>query len=246
MACVSRICGKRLCSSATASRTPLATVTSLAPLVRNTSNPTTSRPSSVASARGSATVSSTRATSPSRIWRPSARPISSWASSAAVLTVPMVRTDCSAPLMSPRPPGASCCTSRSRRDTSTADTFSAAMRAASSSTRTSRVTPPMRLTAPTPGTASSRLATVLSTNQLRSCVSSRLPVLAEAAAAAAVKVSTTRPAVEALVTEGSRSSAGRSARTRATASRTSLTASEIGFSRMNSTVTVTSPSSTLV
>jgi hypothetical protein len=32
----------------------------------------------------------------------------------------MVRTDCSAPLMSPRPPGASCCTRRSRRETSAA------------------------------------------------------------------------------------------------------------------------------
>ena len=166
------------------------------------------------------------------------------ASSPAVLTVAMVRTDCSAPLMSPRPPGASFCTLRNWRDTSTAATFSAAMRASSSSTRISRNTPPTRLTAPTPGTFSRRLATELSTNQLSSWSSSGTPPLA--GAAAAVKVRITRPAVDALVTVGSRISAGRSALTRATASRTSFTPSEMFFSRMNSTVTVATPSSTLV
>lgn len=62
----------------------------------------------------------------------------------------------------------------------------------------------------------------------------------------AVKVATTRPAVAALVTLGSRISGGRSERTRATASRTSLTASDRSFSRTNSTVMVATPSSTLV
>ena len=127
-----------------------------------------------------------------------------------------------------------------------AATRNAAILSASSSTRTSRLTPPMRLTAPTPGTFSRRLATVLSTNQLRDWSSINVARPLTGGAAAAVNVITTRPAVDAFVTEGSRRSAGRSARTRATASRTSLTASEIGFSRMNSTVTVTSPSSTLV
>ena len=104
-----------------------------------------------------------------------------------------------------------------------------------------RLTPPMRLTAPTPGTLSSRFDTALSTNQLKSASSICWP-----GAVAATKVSTTRPAVDDLVTEGSRSSPGRSARTRATASRTSLTASDKRFSRTNSTVISTAPSSTLV
>ena len=246
MTCLSVTVGWAACSCATAARTPRATSTSPAPLVRKTSKPTTGRPSCVATERGSATVSSTVATWSSRMWRPSASGMSRRASSAAVFTVAMVRTDCSAPLTSPRPPGASCCTSFRRRDTSMAATFSAAILSAFSSTRTSRFTPPMRLTAPTPGTLSRRLATVLSTNQLSAWSSSGVDVPLVGGAAAAVKVSTTRPEVEALVTEGSRRSAGRSARTRATASRTSLTASAIGFSRMNSTVTVTSPSSTLV
>jgi hypothetical protein len=55
-----------------------------------------------------------------------------------------------------------------------------------------------------------------------------------------------RPAVLALVTLGSRTSAGRSALTRDTASRTSVTASVAFFSRMNSTVMPTSPSRTSV
>jgi hypothetical protein len=243
---VSTTSGWAACSWPTAARTPRATSTSPAPLVRKISNPTTGRPSWVATERGSATVSSTVATWSSRMWRPSASGMSRRASSAAVFTVAMVRTDCSAPLTSPRPPGASCCTSRSRRDTSSAATRRAAILSASSSIRTSRLTPPMRFTAPTPGTLSSRLATVLSTNQLRAWSSRRVARPLDTGAAAAVKVITTRPAVDAFVTEGSRTSAGKSARTRATASRTSLTASAMGFSRMNSTVTVTSPSSTLV
>ena len=169
--------------------------------------------------------------------------MSSAASSAAVLTVAMVRTDCSAPLTSPRPPGASRCTLRNWRETSTAATFSAAMRASSSSTRTSRYTPPTRLMAPRPGTLRRRLATELSTNQLTSWSSSLAPPLS---AAVAMKVITTRPAVDALVTVGSRISAGRSALMRATASRTSLTPSAISFSRTNSTVMLATPSSTLV
>ena len=60
------------------------------------------------------------------------------------------------------------------------------------------------------------------------------------------KARITRPAVDTLLTTGSRSSAGMSAFTRDTASRTSFTASEMFFSRMNSTVMVAVPSSTLV
>ena len=83
----------------------------------------------------------------------------------------------------------------------------------------------------------------LSTNQLSSWSSMALPA---PCARATVKVAITRPAVAALVTLGSRISAGRSARTRETASRTSFTASDKSFSRMNSTVTVATPSSTRV
>ena len=53
---------------------------------------------------------------------------------------------------------------------------SACMRAGSSSTRISRSTPPLRCTWATPGTDSSRLVMVLSTNQ-ESCSSVMLVVL---------------------------------------------------------------------
>jgi multidrug efflux pump subunit AcrB len=89
-------------------------------------------------------------------------------------TVAMVRTLCSAPPRSVRPPGASCCTARSWRETSLAVRFSASSRAGSSSTRTSRVAPPTRETAPTPRTASIALVTVLSTNQDSASSSMRL------------------------------------------------------------------------
>ena len=92
---------------------------------------------------------------------------SSAASSSADWTVAMVRTDCSAPPRSARPPEASCCTWRSWREMSAAVAFSACSFNGSSSTRTSRVTPPTRATAPTPRTPSMALVTVLSTNQLR-------------------------------------------------------------------------------
>ena len=70
--------------------------------------------------------------------------------SAADCTVPMVRTDCSTPPMSARPPEASCWIWRSCREMSAAVALSASRRSGSSSTRTSRDTPPTRATAPTP------------------------------------------------------------------------------------------------
>ena len=85
----------------------------------------------------------------------------------------MVRTDCSMPPMSERPPAASCWIWRTWRETSAALTRSASRRAGSSSTRTSRLTPPTRLTAPTPRTASSALLTVLSTNHDKASSSMR-------------------------------------------------------------------------
>ena len=96
------------------------------------------------------------------------------ASSSADCTVAMVRTDCSAPPRSVRPPEASCCTWRSWREMSAAVAFSACSCSGSSSTRTSRVTPPTRATAPTPRTPSMALVTVLSTNQLKASSSMRL------------------------------------------------------------------------
>ena len=76
----------------------------------------------------------------------------------------IVRTDCSPPPTSVRPPEASCWICRNCRETSAAVALRASMRAGSSSMRISRVTPPTRATAPTPRTDSIALATVLSTN----------------------------------------------------------------------------------
>ena len=173
--CESSTCGCAACISATAARAPCATSNSPAPLVRKTSKPTTVLPFIVASERGSLTVSLTLATWPKRTLRPSAKGISRSARSSAVCTVAMVRTDCSAPPTSPRPPGASCCTDLSRRETSSADTRKAAIWSGCNSTRTSRLTPPTRLTAPTPRTSRSRLEAVLSTNQLTASASQLEP-----------------------------------------------------------------------
>ena len=126
-------------SSSSAARMRSATSTSPAPLARTISKPTTGLPFRKAPLRFSASVS---------------------------LTVAMVRTDCSAPPSVARPPGASCCTCLSWRDTSAAVAPRASRRAGSSSTCSSRVTPPTRATEPTPRTDSRRLATWLSTNQL--------------------------------------------------------------------------------
>jgi hypothetical protein len=100
-----------------------------------------------------------------RTRRPSESTMSIAASSSADCTVAMVRTDCSMPPTSARPPEASCWMRRNWREMSAAVALSASRRAGSSSTRISRVTPPTRATAPTPRTASMALVTVLSTNQ---------------------------------------------------------------------------------
>jgi hypothetical protein len=110
-------------------------------------------------------VSVTVATWSSRTRRPSSSGISRRAISAAVPTVPIVRMDCSLPPMPARPPDDSCWTWRMRREISAAVTLSDCSRQGSSSTRTSRDTPPTRLTLPTPVTVSSARVTSLSTNQ---------------------------------------------------------------------------------
>ena len=72
-----------------------------------------------------------------------------------------MRTDCSAPPTSVRPPDASCCTWRSWREMSAAVAFSACSRAGSSSTRTSRVTPPTRVDRADAAHRQQRLVTVV-------------------------------------------------------------------------------------
>ena len=158
-------------------RTPAATSVSPAPRVRTISNPTTGLPFNNAAERCSAVVSLTVATWSSRMRRPSPSVTSMRASSSADFTVAIVRTDCSAPPTSVRPPDASCCVMRSWREMSAAVAFRPCSRSGSSSTRTSRVTPPTRATEPTPRTLSSCLVTVSSTNQLSASSSMRLDAI---------------------------------------------------------------------
>ena len=214
------------------------TSTSLAPRLRATSKPTTGLPLSKAAARRSATVSVTVATWSSRMRWPLASESCSAPSSAADLTVASVRTGCSLPPRSARPPALSACTWRSWREMSAALAPSDWSLFASSATRTSRCTPPTRLTAPTPGTVSRRRAMVSSTNHDRPSSSSWVDCT--------VYASTGVPARSTLVMIGSRRSAGMSARTRLTAERTSSTASCTGFSSRNSARMVTVPSCTVV
>ena len=229
------------CSSCMALPISVDTPTSLAPLERKISIATTGLPFTSASARCSATVSFTSATSLRRAVPPLASGICSCASSSALRAEATVRTLCSPPPTSPRPLGASCCTRPIWRDTSAAVTPSACIRSGCRITCTSRVTPPTRLTAPTPLMLSRRLLTVLSTYQLSCCWSQPVPGLSCTAC-----TSTTRPAVGSLLMMGSRTSAGRSERICETASRTSVTASVMFFSSWNSTVVVAMPSSTVV
>ena len=226
----------RNCASAACTAAP--TAISLSPLLRATSKPTTGLPFKSAMERGSAKVSRTVATSARRRLRPPGSAIESCASCAAERTVASVRTGCSLPPRSVRPPALSCCTARSWRETSAAVAPSACMRSGSSATCTSRLTPPTRLTAPTPRAASRRRATVSSTNHDSASASMRGDAMAKASTGCAARST--------LLTIGSRTSPGRSPRTRATAERTSSSASCTGFSSRNSAVRVTPPSCTLV
>ena len=166
-ASVSCMSGRVSLSSSSAARTPRPASTSLEPLLREISNPTTGTPLSNAAERGSETVSCTLAIWSSRMLRPLPRLNSMAAISAADLTVASVRTGCSLLPRSARPPAVSSCTSRNWRDTAAALTPSACILALLSAMRISRLTPPTRLTDPTPGTASRRRVSVSSTNQLR-------------------------------------------------------------------------------
>ena len=157
--------GRAACNSLSLARTPCPTSTSLAPLLRATSKPTTGLPSRKAAAVGSAMVSFTVAIWSSRMRRPSDSESSSAASSSADFIAESVRSGCWLPPMSARPPALSICTRASWRDMSAAVAPSACSLSGSSRICTSRLTPPTRLIAPTPRTDSSSLATSLSTNQ---------------------------------------------------------------------------------
>ncbi len=117
---------------------------------------------------------------------------------------------------------------------SAAVTFNACRRTGSSCTRTSRSTPPWRVTLATPRTDSNRLLTMLSTNQERSSAS-----MSDASTA---YVNTGRLANVTREMTGSCTSDGNCARMRLTESRTSFTASCTSFSSWNSTIVVELPS----
>ena len=155
-------------------RTPSATSVSPAPRLRWISKATAGLPLISAPLRTSATVSVTVAIWSRRTRRPSGMASCRRANCSALCTVAMVRTLCSMPPTSARPPGASVCTARNWRLTSAALMPRASSLAGSSSTRTSRATPPTRLTAPTPRTASMDFLTSLSTNQDSASSSIRL------------------------------------------------------------------------
>ena len=159
--------------SARAWRTKRPTATSLSPLLRTTSKPTTGTPSKVAAERASAKVSLTVATWSKRTRPPRDVASSIWPTSCAVLTVAKVRTGCSPTPKSMRPPEPSCCTCLSWRETSAAVMPNDCKRFTSRATRTSRVTPPTRLTAPTPRSDKSLRVMSLSTNQDRASSSIR-------------------------------------------------------------------------
>jgi hypothetical protein len=112
--------------------------------LRVISKPTTGRPFEQRAERCSPTVSSTFATWSRRTRRPSPSVISIRASSSADCTVAIVRTDCSAPPTSVRPPDASCWIWRSWREMSAAVAFSACSRPGRARRALSRVTPPTR------------------------------------------------------------------------------------------------------
>ena len=245
-ASVSTTSGCWTLSSTSACCTAAPTATSLSPRLRDTSKPTTVLPLSKAAERCSAVVSLTVATWSSRMRRPLLKASCNWLNSCADFTVASVRTGCSPPPTSVRPPALSSCTWRNWREISAAVAPSACNLSGSSAMRTSRVTPPTRVTAPTPRTASSARVTSLSTNQDRASSSSLRESRPPESAVLMVNASTGWAAMSSLLTIGSRTSPGRSLRTRATAERTSSTASCTGFSRRNSAVMVTPPSWTLV
>jgi hypothetical protein len=208
--------GSLTCSSVTAARTASPTFTSLDPSVRRTARPTTGWPSRVVACVGSAKASRTSAIVDSRTERPSGSAMGKAARSPAVLTVPSVRTDCSPPPRVVRPPGCSCWMRASCSESEAGLTPTPCTASARRSTRTSRVTPPTRRTAPTPGTPKSRLFTVSSMNQLSSSSVRPAPRTAN--------VTTSPPATFSRETTGSSMSRGRALRIRSTASRTSSSA----------------------
>ena len=226
-------------SFSSSARTPLATSSSPAPRLRVISKPTTGLPSSSAAERCSPTVSVTDASCSSRTRRPSVSTMSMRASSAADWTVPIVRTDCSTPPTSARPPEASCCVWRNWREMSAAVAPSESMRIASSSTRTSRSTPPTRATAPTPRTLRQPL-------RHRVVDEPRQRLVVHPGRGHRVGEDRRAGEVDLAHHTGRAGLPGSDERIRDTASRTPSTASCVGTSSRNSTVTVTEPDCTSV
>ena len=154
------------------SSTRSSTVTSDAPRALKTPNVVATRPFRRVKERCSPTSSRTSAISSSRTFVPLVRRICVLARSKAVEAEPSTRIACSPPPTCARPPGALRLSERSCWFTSVAVIPSACIRAGSRLTRISRVKPPPRDACATPGSASNRLLTVLSTYQL-SCSGER-------------------------------------------------------------------------
>ena len=217
-------------SSSSAARTPSATSTSPAPRVRTISKPTTGLPSSSAAERCSATVSLTRRD----LVKADAAAVGERDLQRAKLgrgcTVAIVRTDCSAPPRSARPPDGSCCTgaagARCRRRWRRARTSAPgrARRALRAST------PPTRVDRADAGHGEQRLGRPSSSTNHDSASSSSASRRRRRSGSASRRRSTWRSSGRA------GRPAGRSAR--ANGVRTSSTASCVGFSSRNSTVIV--------
>ena len=153
--------------------------------------------------------------------------------SAAVLSLPSVRTTSSRVPWSIRPPGTSRFWRRSAVRTSSTDRLKAPSLSTSTSTFIARVRPPTRLTAPTPLTVSSR-----SLIRLRAIsVTSRKSRLPETAI-----VMTGVPSVWNLSTIGVCVPSGRSWRIELTLSRISCVPTLESFESRNCTVTTDTPS----
>jgi hypothetical protein len=159
--------GWALSSFSTSLRIFSATLTSLAPRERTMLKVTTSWLLKRARLRGSAQRSSTSPRSPRRTVSPLfswTRVSRSWSTEPAAPRVRMARSE---PETVTRPPGRSALADCRAWLTWAAVTPRAARRSGSRATWISRLTPPWRLTWPTPLMASRARLTSLSTNQLR-------------------------------------------------------------------------------
>ena len=165
--------GRSCCSFCASSRTRRPTSTSLSPRLRLISKPTISLPSSQAEVLGSSMVSETVPRSPSMSRRPSPLVICTFFSCSADFTRASTRVGCLPPAMSAWPPALSIWLLRSCSEMAPTVSPSARSRVGSRSTCTWRVTPPTRVTLPTPFRPSNMRLRSLSTNQDSSWMSIR-------------------------------------------------------------------------